>query len=216
MRTEREVQTVPTAWCCHATTGNASGGHDGGRGGVYNLSVALGGVRMPLRPSSWRGWMSEVSAYSPASTLKPTFASIWPGIEFSAPAICDLRTKRSRSRTSSQGCDHAIRSSVGPRARGSRHSGQPRRTCDSGLLKPSHRPRACSAIHTLTSPPLRQGLLSRGRHLRETSAVENRPDVRESRGTARNRCRRRSKAAGTGPGRLPDRQPLSMASSVHS
>jgi len=155
MRTEREVQTVPTAWCCHATTGNASGGHDGGRGGVYNLSVALGGVRMPLRPSSWRGWMSEVSAYSPASTLKPTFASIWPGIEFSAPAICDLRTKRSRSRTSSQGCDHAIRSSVGPRARGSRHSGQPRRTCDSGSLKPSHRPRACSAIHTLTSPPLR-------------------------------------------------------------
>jgi len=43
----------------------------------------------------------------------------------------------------------------GPRARGSRHSGQPRRTCDSGSLKPSHRPRACSAIHTLTSPPLR-------------------------------------------------------------
>ena len=162
---------------------------------------------MPLPPSSWRGWMSEVSAYSPASTLKPTFASIWPGIEFSAPAICDLRTKRSRSRTSSQGCDHAIRSSVGPRARGSRHSGQPRRTCDSGLLKPSHRPRACSAIHTLTSPPLRQGLLSRGRHLRETSAVENRPDVRESHGTARNGCRRRSKAAGTGRARLPDRQP---------
>ena len=75
------------------------------------------------------------------------------------------------------------------------------------LAEPSHRPRACSAIHTLTSPPLRQGLWSRGRHLRETSAVENRLDVRESRGTARNGCRRRSKAAGTGPARLPDRQP---------
>ena len=216
MRTEREVQTVPTAWCCHATTGNASGGHDGGRGGVYNLSVALGGVRMPLRPSSWRGWMSEVSAYSPASTLKPTFASIWPGIEFSAPAICDLRTKRSRSRTSSPGwrpCNPIVRGATGPRVETFRPTAEDVRQ---RLAEPSHRPRACSAIHTLTSPPLRQGLWSRGRHLRETSAVENRPDVRESRGTARNRCRRRSKAAGTGPGRLPDRQPLSMASSVHS